>query len=518
MKKAVCLLLCLLLILPGCSGFRGSRTAVLHLPLSAAVQQLDPQVARDEASIAVMGLLFEGLVRLDADGAVVPGAAEWTVSGDGLVYTFTLHESRWGVGRDTGPAVTAADFVYGMTRVLTPGTGSSLASRLYDIEGAQAYYEGRASSFGALAVDERTLRITLHAPNGAFLQKLAGSAFYPCRRAFFDGTAGRYGMTAQDVCGNGPFSLFSWNGDVLKLTRNEGYHDKQAYPLQTVYFSCAAVADGPAALKSGTLDVVPLTAAQAVQRQQAGQPVQTLRDSVLMLYFNHREEVLAQQPARRALAAGMAGLLSGGRPAEGFLPPDTVLTGSEPYRQGGHAVSWTFLNRTADARTWWKNGLQQAGLLQPGPMTLLCTEDRRELAENILQSWQKNLSVYFSLETVATQAELDRRLLAGRYQIALALCTPQEDTAADQLVRYASAADNVCGFAGDVFASAAGRPDDRSLLRALEQTLADACVCVPLAFEERYFGLSERVGGLTVRPFGGADRPLYDLRGARMAA
>ena len=89
---AACLMLAACLLLPGCKkdtvmgkGFR--------FPLSAEPRQLDPQVASDSASATVITALFEGLTRLDAQGQPVPGAAEWTVSPDGLTYTFTLRDS-----------------------------------------------------------------------------------------------------------------------------------------------------------------------------------------------------------------------------------------------------------------------------------------------------------------------------------------------------------------------------------------------------------------------------------------
>jgi ABC-type transport system substrate-binding protein len=64
------------------------------------VTSLDPARSVDYQSTIVRGLIFAGLVRLDAELNVVPdGAASWTVSADGTRYTFTLRENlRFGDG------------------------------------------------------------------------------------------------------------------------------------------------------------------------------------------------------------------------------------------------------------------------------------------------------------------------------------------------------------------------------------------------------------------------------------
>src|SRR5690606_33063834 len=63
-------------------------------------ETLDPQKAATFNETPLLYDLFEGLVALDVEGVEVPGAAEsWTISPDGLVYTFTLRKgARWSNG------------------------------------------------------------------------------------------------------------------------------------------------------------------------------------------------------------------------------------------------------------------------------------------------------------------------------------------------------------------------------------------------------------------------------------
>lgn len=506
---AAAVLLCLLGCLSGCA-VRGDRVQVAYLPLNAPVSQLDPQMAREPDTVSVLGVLFEGLVRLQPDGSVAPGAAQWEVSGDGTVYTFHLYPSYWCVQGKTDRAVTAADFAYGMRRALDEHTDEALAERLYDIAGARAFRQGLTEGFGVQAPDEQTLQITLTAPNEAFLPKLAESVFFPCREDIFTQAAGRYGMTSGTLATNGPFSLTAWSDTQLKLTRNEGFHDREAYALDEVRFVTVS-GDMQQAIEEQTLDAAPVTDEQAQALTAQGVTVLEQADQVLGLYFDHDHAVLAQVQARQALLAGMTSLLPGGQPAAGFVPPASLLPGGERYVS---AVQWGQTD-AADARPLWQAGLKAAGLASAERMTLLCTEDLRPMAEQILQAWQKYLSLYFAIETVPTQAQMEARLRDGRFQIALSRSVPADEQAGQQLACYAARKDNPCHYANAAFAAAAEQPGDRALLTQLEQTLADQCVWVPIAFPARYTALSGRLKGLTVRPFnGGAFCGVYDLRGA----
>jgi oligopeptide transport system substrate-binding protein len=107
-------------------------------------------MAQDDASVTVLCALFEGLTRLDNDGKAIPAAADWTVSEDGLTYTFTLKESYWTVNAidgETNPwdepiRVTADDFLFAIQRVADPATKSPLAAELYGIRNIEAVSKG----------------------------------------------------------------------------------------------------------------------------------------------------------------------------------------------------------------------------------------------------------------------------------------------------------------------------------------------------------------------------------------
>ena len=79
----------------------GHATSVLRIGIPALPLTLDPHLAITRADHMLARELFVGLTTLDAEGKIVPGLAEsWTVSPDGLVYTFLLRDKLvWSDGQ-----------------------------------------------------------------------------------------------------------------------------------------------------------------------------------------------------------------------------------------------------------------------------------------------------------------------------------------------------------------------------------------------------------------------------------
>ena len=77
------------------------------------------------AEVQVSQQIFEGLVRTGEDGSIQPVlATDWTISEDGLTYTFHLREGlKW----SDGTPLTAHDFVYSWQRAVDPATGADYA-------------------------------------------------------------------------------------------------------------------------------------------------------------------------------------------------------------------------------------------------------------------------------------------------------------------------------------------------------------------------------------------------------
>ena len=175
-KRLLCALLAVCLLatcLCGCKEKQKNdgKGGGFRFPIAAEPAMLDPQMAQDDASVTVLCALFEGLTRLDEKGKVVPAAATWKVSADGLTYTFTLKNSYWNTNPvkgkeqpwDENLPVTADDFLFAFQRLADPVTNSPLSSELLGIQNAEAVMAGKksADALGVKAVDDKTLTVTL---------------------------------------------------------------------------------------------------------------------------------------------------------------------------------------------------------------------------------------------------------------------------------------------------------------------------------------------------------------------
>jgi len=202
-------------------------------------ETLDPHQVTAIDSFRLVESLFEGLVSSDPRTLEPrPGVAkEWTVSDDGLVYTFKLQPTaRW----SNGEPLTAVDFVKSFERALTPATAASYAELYFHIKGAKAFYDGKQKALGdgAKALDPATLQITLAHPCSFFLELLTMPVFYPVRV----GDVKRHGeqwTQAGKLVGNGSFALTEWRPrNRLVLKKNPHYWDADFVKLEQVDALC----------------------------------------------------------------------------------------------------------------------------------------------------------------------------------------------------------------------------------------------------------------------------------------
>ena len=130
-KKTFLVLLSLMLstTLSACSGGSESNKSEGSDSIVVGIQQdldsLDPYIATAAGTKEVLFNIFEGLVKPNENGELVPAVAEkYVVSTDGLVYTFTL---RSGVKFHNGEEVTVEDVKYSIEKNAGLIEGSELS-------------------------------------------------------------------------------------------------------------------------------------------------------------------------------------------------------------------------------------------------------------------------------------------------------------------------------------------------------------------------------------------------------
>ncbi|MFD4466857.1 ABC transporter substrate-binding protein [Rhodococcus sp. NPDC058505] len=233
----------------GLSGSGGPDT--LTVALTAKPDNLDfTRTAGAAIPQALLGNVYEGLVRVDDAGAIVPLlASSWTVSPDRTVYEFTLHRD---VTFSNGAAFTSDDVKFSIERVQTDWTANSPA--------AMAVVDRVETPRPDLA------RVVLTRPSNEWLFAMTGPI-----GAMFSPT----GVTqlASTAIGTGPYTVARWNpGSELQLRANPRYWGRPP-AMTTVRLRYFADATAQAnALRSGGVDAIFSLGAPQLLGQFTGDP------------------------------------------------------------------------------------------------------------------------------------------------------------------------------------------------------------------------------------------------------
>ncbi len=231
---------------------------VLRLPLMAEIPGLDPGLAEDSSSIEIIEQLFLGLTDFDdSTSRVVPElATRWTVSRDGLTYTFHLRRALWSDGRP----VTAHDIVWAVRRNINPATASPYAYMMYGLKHGEAINSGKIKNIariGVRAMDARTVAFTLERP-AAYFPGVAGMwMMRPLPRHAIEKFGPRW-TDPRHIVTNGPYRLVSWKkGNQLVIRKNPTYFDSKRVRIPEIrYMVIPESSTGMAMYENGEIDIL----------------------------------------------------------------------------------------------------------------------------------------------------------------------------------------------------------------------------------------------------------------------
>ncbi|MCL1848108.1 MAG: ABC transporter substrate-binding protein [Clostridiales bacterium] len=211
---------------PGASRFGGEIVVGIAQDLD---DSLDPHRMTAAGTREVLFNVFEGLVKPDTDGNLIPAVAEsYAISDTGDEFTFALRKD---LKFHDGSSVTVGDVVYSISRAAGLDTGQPLVAAL-----------GIVSEVEALGSDKIVVRTSM--PNIEFIAFISTASIIP------EGSD-----PADGLIGTGPFQYVSRIAqENFVIEKFDGYWGEKAY-LDKVTFRIIDNADALVmALKSGAID------------------------------------------------------------------------------------------------------------------------------------------------------------------------------------------------------------------------------------------------------------------------
>lgn len=296
-KKLLALFLALVMVgavLPGCGdgskdpGGQGNNgktgEPVKGGEITVGIAQdlddsLDPHQTVAAGTREVLFNIFEGLVKPNSDGEMIPAVAEkYELSEDGTTYTFTLRD---GVKFHNGQTVTAEDVVYSINRcaAVPEGQEKPLVAAFSAVKSVEA-------------LDEKTVAVTIAQRDLEFISYMT-AAIIP---------AG-YADQATAPVGTGPFKFVSRTPQQdFVMERFEDYWGAPAWLDKVTYKICENADALVMNLNGGSIDLCAhLTSAQASQLNQSFQVLEGTMNLVQAIYLNNQAKPFDNQLVRQAL-------------------------------------------------------------------------------------------------------------------------------------------------------------------------------------------------------------------------
>ena len=197
------------------------------------------------ATADITSNVIDGLLENDRYGNFVPSMAEdWSVSKDGLTYTYTLRkDAKWYTSEGEEYAeVKAQDFVTGL-KYAADKKSDGLYLVQESIKGLDAYVKGEIKDFsqvGIKALDDQTVQYTLNKPESFWNSKTTMGVMAPVNEEFLNSKGDDFakGTDPSSILYNGPFLLKSIVAkSSVEFEKNPNYWDKDNVHLDKVKLS-----------------------------------------------------------------------------------------------------------------------------------------------------------------------------------------------------------------------------------------------------------------------------------------
>ena len=204
---------------------------------------LDYSISNKKSTSEFTGNAVDGLLEVDKYGNLIPSLAkDWTVSKDGLTYTYKLRKGvKWmtSEGEEYGGEVKAQDFVTGLKHAADKKSQAIYLVQK-SVKGLDDYVSGKTSDFstvGVKAIDDYTVQYTLSQPESFWNSKTTMGILMPVNEEFLKSKGDDYGQgtTPSSILYCGPYlikSITSKSSAILE--KNPTYWDAENVKISKV--------------------------------------------------------------------------------------------------------------------------------------------------------------------------------------------------------------------------------------------------------------------------------------------
>lgn len=413
-------------------------------------ESLDPQFTSDENSMTVIGNLFTGLMKTDDTGKLENAVAkDYTISADGLKYTFTLRtDCYWFFDADEDEEtddneltpVTAHDFEFAFKRIFNPETCSPHKEKYECLKNAGDIISGSAdyTELGVKALSDTELVFELEYPNVEFLNALTFTAAMPCNEQFFYDTKGRYGLDDKSVASNGAFFIRQWfydpygHDNFIYMARNDKNDDfDRTYPSFLNFYIKESREESAASFDEGTSDV--LLTFEYDKKKYDGNVVNSYYNYTFGIIINPDNEQYSNANIRKALAYGIdkasfdEELPEDMTAAYGIIPPGISFL-NKSYREVNADKAAVISSSDGElieyspekALAYYEAGMNGMNLQSLENIKILVPENYMdtEYLHLVTQNWQTLFGFYIGIEEVPAD-EFQQRIADGEYTMAV---------------------------------------------------------------------------------------------------
>ena len=232
-------------VLAACSGSSAKGEKTFSYTYETDPDNLNYLTTGKAATSNITSNVIDGLMENDRYGNFVPSIAEdWSVSQDGLTYTYTIRkDAKWYTSEgEEYAAVKAQDFVTGL-KYAADNKSEALYLVQDSIKGLDAYVKGKVKDFsevGIKAIDDQTVQYTLNKPESFWNSKTTMGVLAPVNEEFLTSKGSDFAKATDpsSILYNGPYLLKSLVAkSSVEFEKNPNYWDKDNVHIDKVKLS-----------------------------------------------------------------------------------------------------------------------------------------------------------------------------------------------------------------------------------------------------------------------------------------